>query len=279
LGKIDLRDCFLVFFFLVFLVFLSRGGSFRRREEKKKTEKRFPFRSFVLSLSKKKTKKKKVLSTSTERVAIDLAKRLHFYRKSSSSLSLFLSVFVLSTRVSKSPSSLTTTIFNSLLKKKTVSSRKQRVNSIVRMADQAAVSKALEEAIKNAQECVDDCAANWDVVEEISAAQAHAKKEPAAVDAEISKEDLAFIKASQDALKAAKSGEMDKAVLESIETASKSLGKVQGKVKESARLKELSKSLEAALKAAKECTEDCAVEWETVEEISDAKEREQAKGN
>ena len=153
------------------------------------------------------------------------------------------------------------------------------MNTIVRMADQAAVSKALEEAIKNAQECVDDCAANWDVVEEISAAQAHAKKEPAAVDAEISKEDLAFIKASQDALKAAKSGEMDKAVLESIETASKSLGKVQGKVKESARLKELSKSLEAALKAAKECTEDCAVEWETVEEISDAKEREQAKGN
>jgi hypothetical protein len=50
-------------------------------------------------------------------------------------------------------------------------------------------------------------------------------------------------------------------------------------VKESARVKELSKSLEIALKAAKECTEDCAVEWETVEEISDAKEREQAKGN
>jgi hypothetical protein len=95
----------------------------------------------------------------------------------------------------------------------------------------------------------------------------------------VSKEDLAFIKASQDALKAAKSGEMDKAVLDSIETAAKSLGKVQGKVKESARVKELSKSLEIALKAAKECTEDCAVEWETVEEISDAKEREQAKGN
>ena len=112
----------------------------------------------------------------------------------------------------------------------------------------------------------------------LSAASAHAKKEPAAVDAEVSKEDLAFIKASQDALKAAKSGEMDKAVLDSIETA-KSLGKVQGKVKESARVKELSKSLEIALKAAKECTEDCAVEWETVEEISDAKEREQAKGN
>ena len=155
----------------------------------------------------------------------------------------------------------------------------RRVNTIVRMADQAAVSKALEDAIKNAQECVDDCAANWDVVEEISAASAHAKKEPAAVDAEVSKEDLAFIKASQDALKAAKSGEMDKAVLDSIETAAKSLGKVQGKVKESARVKELSKSLEIALKAAKECTEDCAVEWETVEEISDAKEREQAKGN
>ena len=160
---------------------------------------------------------------------------------------------------------------------KTTSAR--RVNTIVRMADQAAVSKALEDAIKNAQECVDDCAANWDVVEEISAASAHAKKEPAAVDAEVSKEDLAFIKASQDALKAAKAGEMDKAVLDSIETAAKSLGKVQGKVKESARVKELSKSLEIALKAAKECTEDCAVEWETVEEISDAKEREQAKGN
>ncbi len=54
---------------------------------------------------------------------------------------------------------------------------------------------------------------------------------------------------------------------------------LQGKVKESARMKELSKSLEMALKAARECTDDCAVEWETVEEISDAKEREQAKGN
>jgi hypothetical protein len=29
---------------------LAGGGSFRRREEQKKTEKRFPFRSFVLSL-------------------------------------------------------------------------------------------------------------------------------------------------------------------------------------------------------------------------------------
>jgi thiamine biosynthesis lipoprotein ApbE len=155
----------------------------------------------------------------------------------------------------------------------------KRVNTIVRMADQAAVSKALEEAIKNAEECVEDCAANWDEVEEISAAQAHAKKEPAPVDAKISKNDLAFIKASQDALKEAKSGAMDKTVLDSIETAAKSLGQVQGKVKESARMKELSKSLEIALKAARECTDDCAVEWETVEEISDAKEREQAKGN
>merc|ERR1712216_1010346 len=72
---------------------------------------------------------------------------------------------------------------------------------------------------------------------------------------------------------------MDKTVLDSIETAAKSLGQVQGKVKQSARMKELSKSLEIALKAARECTDDCAVEWETVEEISDAKEREQAKGN
>ena len=105
------------------------------------------------------------------------------------------------------------------------------------------------------------------------------EKEPAPVDAKISKNDLAFIKASQDALKEAKSGAMDKTVLDSIETAAKSLGQVQGKVKESARMKELSKSLEIALKAARECTDDCAVEWETVEEISDAKEREQAKGN
>lgn len=107
----------------------------------------------------------------------------------------------------------------------------------------------------------------------------HSKKAPVAVEAEVSKEDLAFIKASQDALKAAKSGDMDKKVLASIESAAKSLGQVQGKVKDSKRVQELSKSLEIALKAAKACTEDCAVEWETVEEISDAKEREQAKGN
>ena len=101
----------------------------------------------------------------------------------------------------------------------------KRVNTIVRMADQAAVSKALEEAIKNAEECVEDCAANWDEVEEISAtAQAHAKKEPAPVDAKISKNDLAFIKASQDALKEAKSGAMDKTVLDSIETAGEEFG-------------------------------------------------------
>lgn len=156
----------------------------------------------------------------------------------------------------------------------------RRTNNVtVRAADQAAVSKALEDAIKSAQECVDDCATNWDVVEEISAAVQHSKKAPVAVEAEVSKEDLAFIKASQDALKAAKSGDMDKKVLASIESAAKSLGQVQGKVKDSKRVQELSKSLEIALKAAKACTEDCAVEWETVEEISDAKEREQAKGN
>ena len=143
----------------------------------------------------------------------------------------------------------------------------------------SSVSKALEKAIKDAQDCVEDCAANWDEVEEISQAKSHQKKEPKEVDAKISKADLNFIKESQVQLQKAKKGTMDKEVLNSIEGAAKSLKQVKGNLKQSARLKELTKSLEKALKAARECKEDCAVEWETVEEISDAKEREQAKGN
>ena len=123
-----------------------------------------------------------------------------------------------------------------------------------------------------AEDCVGECAAMWDEVEELSQAASDKKPAPAEVEpAPISQADVDYIKETQAALKAAKDagGEVDMDMLRSIEAAATSAKKVKVS---SERLEQLEKALEAALTAAKECQGDgCAVEWETVEEISAAK--------
>ena len=123
-----------------------------------------------------------------------------------------------------------------------------------------------------AEDCVGECAAMWDEVEELSQAAPDKKPAPAEVEpAPISQADVDYIKETQAALKAAKDagGDVDMDMLRSIEAAATSAKKVKVS---SERLEQLEKALEAALTAAKECQgDDCAVEWETVEEISAAK--------
>ena len=132
----------------------------------------------------------------------------------------------------------------------------------------------LTDALKVAEECVDECAAMWDEVEELSQAASDKKPAPDEMEpAPISQADMDFIKATQAALADAKKGaeSIDSDTLRALETASASAKKVKVS---SERLKSLEAALEAALASAKECTgEDCAVEWEAVEEISAAKSR------
>ena len=142
----------------------------------------------------------------------------------------------------------------------------------------------LTDALKVAEECVDECAAMWDEVEELSQAASDKKPAPDEMEpAPISQADMDFIKATQAALADAKKGaeSIDIDTLRALETASASAKKVKVS---SERLKSLEAALEAALASAKECTgEDCAVEWEcvddcaanwdVVEEISAAKSR------
>ena len=141
-------------------------------------------------------------------------------------------------------------------------------------ASEGEVGDRLSEALKIAEECVDECAAMWDEVEELSQAASDKKPAPEELEpAPISQADMDFIKATQAALADAKkgAGEVDMDTLRALETASASAKKV---TVSSDRLKALEAALEAALASAKECTgDDCAVEWEAVEEISAAKSR------
>ncbi len=141
-------------------------------------------------------------------------------------------------------------------------------------ASEGDVGDRLTDALKIAEECVDECAAMWDEVEELSQAASDKKPAPEELEpAPISQADVDFIKATQAALEDAKkgAGEVDMDTLRALETASASAKKV---TVSSERLKALENALEAALASAKECTgEDCAVEWEAVEEISAAKSR------
>ena len=126
-----------------------------------------------------------------------------------------------------------------------------------------------------AEECVSECSVMWDDVEELSAA--NSKKKPAdeiennAAAPKISEADFKFIKETQKTLAKAKSGAtVDMATLRQIEAAAATMSKVKDK-KVIARIAMLEKSLQEAMTAAKACTDNCAVEWETVEEISEAK--------
>ena len=112
----------------------------------------------------------------------------------------------------------------------------------------------------------------WDDVEELSQAASDKKTPPPDVEPKpISEADFNFIKETQAALAQAQAAQtVDADTLKKIEAAAASVSKVENKT-DSARIATLTKALDAALEAAKECTEDCAVEWEAVEEISEAK--------
>jgi hypothetical protein len=141
-------------------------------------------------------------------------------------------------------------------------------------ASDSDVNALLSDALKVAEECVDECATMWDDVEELSQAASSKKPEPEELEpAPISQADMDFIRETQTALMAARkgAGEIDMDTLRALETAAASFQKVKVS---SERLKSLEAALEAAIASAKECTgDDCAVEWEVVEEISAAKSR------
>eukprot|EP00740_Mantoniella_antarctica_P006159 CAMPEP_0181358436 /NCGR_PEP_ID=MMETSP1106-20121128/5510_1 /TAXON_ID=81844 /ORGANISM="Mantoniella antarctica, Strain SL-175" /LENGTH=191 /DNA_ID=CAMNT_0023471399 /DNA_START=52 /DNA_END=627 /DNA_ORIENTATION=- len=146
-----------------------------------------------------------------------------------------------------------------------------RGGSVRAQASESEVSDRLEDALKVAAECVDECAAMWDEVEELSQAASDKKPSPDELEpVPISESDMNFIRDTQAALaKAKEAGLVDVEMLRSIEAAAASVKQVSIS---SERLASLERALDAALSAAKECTGDnCAVEWEAVEEISDAK--------
>mmetsp|Transcript_7793 Transcript_7793/g.28686 ORF Transcript_7793/g.28686 Transcript_7793/m.28686 type:complete len:225 (-) Transcript_7793:126-800(-) len=151
--------------------------------------------------------------------------------------------------------------------------RSVRGASVIRRAGSDA-SARLEKALKEAEECVGECAAMWDDVEELS--QAASDSRPVAEESEvkISQADMDFIKATKETLASARAAtEVSDDVLKKIEAAAKGMKEVTKKIN-SSRMAQLDKALDEALAAAKTCTDDCAVAWETVEEISEAKARE-----
>merc|ERR1719183_2776991 len=100
--------------------------------------------------------------------------------------------------------------------------------TVVRAAD-SDVTARLEDALKIAEECVDECAAMWDEVEELSQAASDKKPAPAEMDpVPISEKDMNFIKETQAALAAAKKGaeSVDVDTLRSLESAAASAKKV-----------------------------------------------------
>lgn len=148
-------------------------------------------------------------------------------------------------------------------------SQSQRSAKIITRAG-GDVSDRLAEALKVAEECVEDCAVAWDDVEELSAAKGSGDME----EVEISAEDKAFIESTKKTITTARAaGQVSEQTLKEIEAAAKGMKEVVKKVN-TARAQKLEKALEEAIAAAKECTDDCAVAWETVEEISAAKSRE-----
>ena len=138
----------------------------------------------------------------------------------------------------------------------------------------AAPQGKLAEALKLAEECVDDCAVAWDNVEELSAASQKAGEQPEAKDAVLPKGAEAFIAETRKQIEAAQAAAtFDSNTMKAIEAAAASAGSA---IKESAgvdeeRLARISAALEEAIAVAQECSDDCATEWDTVEELSAAK--------
>jgi hypothetical protein len=145
---------------------------------------------------------------------------------------------------------------------------------VPRRVPRAAPQGKLAEALKLAEECVDDCAVAWDNVEELSAASQKAGEQPEAKDAVLPKGAEAFIAETRKQIEAAQAAAtFDSNTMKAIEAAAASAGSA---IKESAgvdeeRLARISAALEEAIAVAQECSDDCATEWDTVEELSAAK--------
>ena len=134
-------------------------------------------------------------------------------------------------------------------------------------------SERLQDALKEAEQCVDDCAVLWDDVEELSAATKDSSDD-SMQEVAISDADKKFIESTKATIAAARAaGSVDEKIMKEIEAAAKGVKEVAKKVNQ-ARVAKIEAALEAALAAAKECTDDCAVAWETVEELSASKSRE-----
>lgn len=146
------------------------------------------------------------------------------------------------------------------------------VRRVVARAGKA--SQRLQDALKEAEQCVEDCAVLWDDVEELSAAAKDTSKDQMK-EVAISAADKKFIEETKATIAAARAaGSVDDATMKKIEAAAKGVKEVAKKVNQ-ARVAKIETALEAAIAAAKECTDDCAVAWETVEELSAEKSREQ----
>lgn len=141
---------------------------------------------------------------------------------------------------------------------------------VVRASD---LEDNLAASIKAATECVTDCAAIWDEVEELSAATADSAPAPKVSDAKLSAEAQEAIATAQAALKDAEAkAEATGAVIDDLLLAQASVAKVAPAAKkENPRIAQLEAMIEEAIKVASACTTDCAAEWDEVEELSAAK--------
>lgn len=144
-------------------------------------------------------------------------------------------------------------------------------------ADEAAVKERLADALKIAEDCVGECAVEWDTVEELSATAAD-QGAPAKSESEgkLTKEDMAILTDAKQRIAQMRNMEtVDLKKIEELASTAAEMKEVVKKVSEE-KMAKIDAAFQAALEAAKACTEDCAVAWETVEELAEAKANEKA---
>lgn len=152
------------------------------------------------------------------------------------------------------------------------STTRGRTMFMVRAADD--LNSSLEQAIQEAKECTDDCAVEWDAVEELAAAVGDSKDSPVTTEpAPLPDATVAAMAAVQKALTEAQSNvSKTQDATAALVAAKASLVEVKNTSPptDTGRLAKLEAALERALEEAKACTEDCATDWDVVEEISSA---------
>mmetsp|Transcript_7076 Transcript_7076/g.8148 ORF Transcript_7076/g.8148 Transcript_7076/m.8148 type:complete len:205 (-) Transcript_7076:398-1012(-) len=143
---------------------------------------------------------------------------------------------------------------------------------VVKATDER-LSAELEKAIKVAKECTDDCAVEWDLVEELSAEAGHQSPPEPTEPTPLAPEVVESMKATVAAIAEAQSKATATAdATEYLKAAQVELGKVVNSSGNtpSEKVQRLEAALEEALKVANDCEEDCAPDWDAVEEISAA---------